>query len=423
MKKHLLFFILLFCARASYSQWETVYYPSSASSTLPQLYAVEFTDMDHGMAAGHDDNLYPIVIRTADHGNTWDTVFSINESFGLRSITFSDSTTAFAAGDGIGSNAGIIIRTLDYGMTWDTTLFSSKLFSISFPSPGTGYAVGADGFILKTTDNGITWNSQACPVSVALSDVCFLNDSLGIACGGSYILRTTNGGLHWDSIHVSTPVFYSGKISFPSMSRGYYFVNELSTGENHIYTTTDLGLTWTLQPGMPSFLTEGSLLFTNDSTGYIGGIFDISKTTDRGVTWTHQSSGPPSSGSFHDAVTDIFFLDEQHGFAVGLGQFYRTDNGGEIIPVSVPVIAGKDREVLVYPNPGKYNLQVKYPAGMGCGEFIIYSLTGNAVKRYPLTEDKGELSVDVSGLSAGMYLYAVRSNGKEEKKSKLIILR
>src|SRR5262249_26311718 len=82
------------------------------------------------------------------------------------------------------------------GLNWSTTLYEQSIEGLAFPTPTSGFAVGAVGRVLHTTDTGATWADQASGSSANLHDVSFASDALtGIAVGdGGVILRTTSGG-------------------------------------------------------------------------------------------------------------------------------------------------------------------------------------------------------------------------------------
>jgi photosystem II stability/assembly factor-like uncharacterized protein len=418
MKFVIIFFSLLL-GKKCFAQWETVYFPVAPgdSAILPGLNSVRFINENKGIAVGtgaSDQN--PWIIRTIDKGDSWDSVYTNSESMILQKIVFTDSLTAFVAGQGLSD--GIILKTTDFGNTWDTSIFNHMLTSISFPSPNIGYAVGDDGFIIKTIDSGMTWNAQSSPVFARLTDVYFLNDTLGFICGGGYMLRTMNGGNSWDSTMITNSLFYSGNIHFPSQNRGYFFLNDSWANQNQIYTTTDLGLTWTLLPGTSNTWFSTKLFFTNDSTGYIAGIYDISKTTDYGLTWTAQSSSAPSMGNFYDWVGDIFFIDENKGFAVGYSQFYRTFNGGELVTTAVET-QSTGNKTIIYPNPsnGSFTLEHKIEDA----NLIIYCIDGAKLKTIRLG-GTNKVNIDAQELPSGLYIYQIESK-LETMSGKLIIIK
>ncbi len=333
--KLLIFLAAINISTKSFSQWETIYFPDTVL-TLPWLNSVAFTDYNKGMAVGRGNlPLGPIIIRTTNNGDNWDTVLITNDTLSFRDIVFTDSITAFAVGKRsycCNNNIGIIAKTNDFGDTWDTIITSYGLVSISFPSNETGYAVGYNGTIIKTIDSGLNWITQNSNVTNYLLSVFFINDSIGFACGDSIVLKTTDGGNNWTSQVIGSNI-YSTRIFFPSDSIGYILPLEISD-TTYIYKTTDMGNSWNLQSSILS-MTFSSMFFTNDSTGYITGQFKMLKTTDGGLTWNMQSAALPGWANFFDDLMDVFFLNNDTGFAVGNLQFYRTTNGGENYNITI----------------------------------------------------------------------------------------
>jgi len=321
-----IFILLININTKSIAQWQTIYHPWDISSTLPNLKSVYFFDYNNGMAVGVDNSLsVGMIIRTTDSGISWDTVF-MNNIFGIYSeIVFTNSNTAFAIG------GGLIAKSTDFGNNWDTiTVTTSTLHSIFFSNDSIGYTVGSNGTILKTSDAGTNWFVLNSTVTSTLTSVFFINDTIGFACANGFILKTTDGGLNWslNNIGIGSLSF----IFFSSDSIGY-FLSGICFGNYELYKTANGGDNWTLHSTItPFFGCLTSMFFTNDTTGYITGQFQILKTIDGGLTWYFQNSSPPSGGNFLDDLMDVFFLNNDTGFAVGWeGQFYKTTNRGECV--------------------------------------------------------------------------------------------
>jgi len=94
--------------------------------------------------------------------------------------------------------------TSDGGTSWETctdedVTGGSKLWSSVFlTETGKAWAVGSSGRIVYSNDWGHTWESQESGVTDLLSEVYFLNDSVGWIVGGfsgNVILYTKNGGV------------------------------------------------------------------------------------------------------------------------------------------------------------------------------------------------------------------------------------
>lgn len=169
-------------------------------------------------------------------------------------------------------------------------LDNSQIADITFTDSLTGYAVTGDGlggndtnYVLKTTNSGFKWNILFSKI-YDFQRVIFINKDTGFVLHGDEILRTTNAGDNWSNIPV------------PPDNFGIYdmFVHSYDTlwvclpfiGGNHLYRTTNSGVTWIKQ------LTNSSIrkiYFFNKDFGFVGAsniFLDVLfKTTDSGLNW------------------------------------------------------------------------------------------------------------------------------------------
>lgn len=74
----------------------------------------------------------------------------------LYSVNFSDLNTGWAVGHFYYTNSGLILNTTNRGTNWinQCDRIGFKLFSVHFINNKTGWVVGSDGTILKTTNGG-----------------------------------------------------------------------------------------------------------------------------------------------------------------------------------------------------------------------------------------------------------------------------
>lgn len=128
--------------------------------------------------------------KTVDGGASW-TFLSATGGASFLGIQFVNEMV------GYGAALQGIWKTIDGGKTWSsTTPGEGMMYSVSFPSPDTGYAVGWNGAILKTTDGAAHWARQKEETSryeaIECSDVntCY-------AAGGGEIVKTSDGGATW----------------------------------------------------------------------------------------------------------------------------------------------------------------------------------------------------------------------------------
>lgn len=192
------------------------------------------------------------------------------------------------------------------------------LFDVAFPSPSTGYAVGAGGTIYKTTDAGVTWTHMFCGTLANLYGVDFSDDAVGVIVGDSgIVLRTDDGGRHWSRRESGTSnLLWS--IDFASPLIGYA-VGEYST----VLRTTDGGQSWTRQ--IVPLGIYFSVSFLDQNTGVAVGSSGASiYTTDGGTTWRE------SETEFNDNINDVCMVDKDFGLAVGdYGAVLKTTDGGK----------------------------------------------------------------------------------------------
>jgi photosystem II stability/assembly factor-like uncharacterized protein len=113
--------------------------------------------------------------------------------------------------------------------------------------------------------------------------------------------------------------------------------------------TRDGGTTWTFRSGLAGTgqdvrgLNLTAIEFLNENHGFIVGSRGvILKTEDGGENWRFVHRGPKISH-----LSEVHFIDDQTGWAVGSGGFLKPENGGEIwrSPVSDPgrkYLSGRD---------------------------------------------------------------------------------
>jgi photosystem II stability/assembly factor-like uncharacterized protein len=121
------------------------------------LFGVHFTNSNIGTIVGQDG----IVLRTTDGGNNWDQQTS-NTTDWLYAVHFSDENHGAA----VGFLNGTIVRTTDGGQNWIAqTSQATGLLGVYFIDANAGIVVGNDGVILKTTEwwtklgYSIEWNN------------------------------------------------------------------------------------------------------------------------------------------------------------------------------------------------------------------------------------------------------------------------
>lgn len=126
-----------------------------------------------------------------------------------------------------------------------------------------------------------------------------------------------------------------------------------------------------------------------------------------GVAFTIDSNGYIGTGAYVDSIYSQFWE-------------YTFDNSPTL---GVPTFA-KTSIINIYPNPAQNVVNVSF-AGINNrpATFTLMDITGNIVNTYSINNPAGQATMDISGLSAGIYLYEVSDSGKVFKTGKLIIAR
>jgi len=203
------------------------------------------------------------------------------------------------------------------------------IWSMSFINANTGMAVTSDGgTVLNTTNGGMNWTSRApYPLSVDFFGCLMIDENTWLAGRVSDytavgIFRTTDRGSNWHEIYNTG---LNGSID------NFYRYNENTIYALHKFAylkSTDRGNTWTRKEvsSYPNYL--NSIMFLNDSTGYIGSQDSIIlKTTNYGENWFGINVHPVSPFTYFSSV---MFKNENTGFCVSSEAkgSYRTTNGG-----------------------------------------------------------------------------------------------
>jgi photosystem II stability/assembly factor-like uncharacterized protein len=141
-------------------------------------------------------------------------------------------------------------------------------------------------------------------------------NSVWLLCERGVVLHSADLGAKWQTARIAT----EGKlhdIDFMDEKRGI-----IAAGAGTLWITGDGGRTWTARKldttdPLTSVAVVGERVWVG---GYGGTVFH---SPDAGATWVRQ----PTTAT--RAINDIFFLDENHGWAVGwVGLILRTADGG-----------------------------------------------------------------------------------------------
>jgi photosystem II stability/assembly factor-like uncharacterized protein len=254
-------------------------------------------------------------------------------------VFFVDKETGWACGNRrtAAGEGGFIIGTRDGGKTWALQLgdpdSSTRGFAQLFFLDAThGWATQFGGKMLRTTD-GSTWEPTG--EFGALSPFVFISPDRGFFLDmRSNIQATVDGGRTWKpAYHCQAKVEVQGlpheqecepqAIAFaPDHLTGYVLTNELDNKASAIIKTTDGGGTWTLAPSVPDTSgRDGSLVFTDPSTGFLRAGGGLQMTSDGGQTWHRLAATIPGGAPKILFAGPVGWLVEGDTFS------YTTDGG------------------------------------------------------------------------------------------------
>ena len=195
--------------------------------------------------------------------------------------------------------------------------------------------------------------------------------------------------------------------------------------------TTDGGGNWSPYAITPSGY-NFSIQFISETTGWISG-FDgtsvIIKTTDGGNNWFRQESPCKNEGG----LSNILFINENIGWAIGNGIF-KTTNGGSVVSVEDEkkfqnnFLPAQITLFQNYPNP--FNPATSMQYAIGSKQIVtlkVYDILGREVVTLVNEEQNAgmhKVKFDAAKykLSSGVYFYRIQADQFSETK-KMILMR
>jgi photosystem II stability/assembly factor-like uncharacterized protein len=269
------------------------------------------------IASGYDG----LILRSTDGGNIFTQVISgVGSGFDLWGLEMINDTLGLACG------ATALLKTTDAGLNWEivnTPGYTGNLWWIDFMNEDYGFVAG-DGKILRTIDGGSNWEIIQAGDNQALYCVDVI-DSLHIAAAGyggtSYPAKniySSDGGYTWTNGGFLTTENVN-VVKYVNRDTGYVIMNNVigwkTTNRGQHWTGMAIGGEWEMQ------------LFENDNFGYSAGTeLRIYKTENGYENWQRII--------INDNFSDVFFVNEQKGFAISSSAFsassglYETTDSG-----------------------------------------------------------------------------------------------
>lgn len=295
------------------------WYTTESANYIPSdFFDILFIDAEFGFASRQ----HSVLLRTTDGGESWEEVNDYLEA--AYDIYFVDENEGYLAGTG-----GSIFKTTDGGLSWERhgyqgLIGGTDLLGIHFLNKYKGFAVGERGRILQSSDAGNTWEEYA-PTYNKIHQVAPTSTNILYALGVK-LHKSIDGGETWETLN--TGIHNHDHYTYEYIE-GQFFSSEefyviASAGEiSRVLKSTDGGFSFDTLRSEDKDIRATSIHFLDQQTGYACNSYSswsgLHKTGDGGQTWEYLSSY---------RFRDIWFLDENTGFATIRDELYRTGNGG-----------------------------------------------------------------------------------------------
>ncbi|HZW38822.1 MAG TPA: T9SS type A sorting domain-containing protein [Ignavibacteriaceae bacterium] len=245
--------------------WELIYTKGFSWTTC-------FVNKYKGFVYSYENFDAGYFLKTTDGGYNWDTLFASSQ---INDIYFVDSLTGFAVGD------STFLKTEDGGETWfrDPSCIGND---IQFCSTELGF-IASNFYGFKTVDGGKSWIKDN---NLWGNKIFFLDSKTSFKATGTSIRKTTDGGLTFNIVLGVTEgnIYSLSDVQFVNDSVGYAIA-----GNNEIiWKTTDKGNNW-------EFSFEGygyfPFYFLKENLGWTAGVYgEIWKYTDEVTTFVQNEN-------------------------------------------------------------------------------------------------------------------------------------
>ncbi len=394
------------------AEWEklasNIYYGKcrNAEFISPQTGYVLFT----GGGGGGVPSSY--LLRTINGGSSWNYVTHGTEA--ESNFKFLNENYGFWARNQF---EGLkLFRTTNGGSSWvylynfgDADLYYDQPISLTFLDSLHGIIAWMEKSYI-TEDAGISWQSLL-TLQIDRDEIRSVDyvseDTIFMSCHTYFfpvVFRSFDGGVTFSSDTIPLDYYYAKKVHFIDHYTGFLLVNRYEYDTGSIYKTTDAGETW--YPTVindTNYSSYNDVFFPTPDTGYVvgsGNYTTMLKTIDGGETWD------PVDIPCTSALSNVWFLDEWHGFVFGnSGVIMETLTGGVVGNKENP-FSGNEQIFTVAPNPfsGQIQIELNQP-GSEKINIGIFTLNGKQVYHDNISENITirKITVNLTSLSPGIY--------------------
>ncbi len=268
------------------------------------------------------------VYRSEDAGETWVSIFSLQDDFFPRLDVAVDPADALIVYVGTSLNSAIY-KSTDGGRSWTSILDAAAIVTVDPTSPATLYANQYDStdslyHLQKSLDAGLTWAPTGLAAQVTWVAVDPLDSHVLYGVGPGF-QRSDDGGAT-----VSPDTTSPGQVlalAFGAGTPAKLYARVFDGAGYVLYASPDRGSTWSKAGAPPGGVESLSVIPTGTNGEQIfagGGERGVFESTDGGASWAARSAGLAAASV--DTIA-VFPEDGRIAYALGPG-IARTHDGG-----------------------------------------------------------------------------------------------
>ena len=171
------------------------------------------------------------ILTTEDGGNKWREVLLCRAKMEMQGLTrdkncdlwtinFPSPTVGYAMGD-----ARILAKTEDGGATWNVHVGpeesgDQRVYDVFFLDENNGFQVRSGARMYRTSDGGQTWQGIVAKLEPGNPKVKFADHEVGWSCLGTTWAYTVDAGKHWTTRQIRFPAPVMA-FSLPTRDQGY----------------------------------------------------------------------------------------------------------------------------------------------------------------------------------------------------------
>lgn len=395
-----------------------------------------FINQDTGFVIGDAG----VILRTFDSGLTWANLGQGNQ-FNFKKIQYNNNNLCTILGCLEDSNIQVFLQSVDFGFHWDTILLPNQ-YSESFCYINDTTAIIVGDNIMKTNDNGVSFVSvmefsDIGAMYGGLLSIAFINDSVGFASGikrenidqstmQGIILKTEDYGDTWHIVFESYSHHYLSSLNTIADENNIIYCADYRS--TRVFKSIDGGNNWEYFDILPndgcigliqntvtslSLVSEDTCYFAISTTFAFSGpnVYGyqyVYKTTNSFNSWKIQyvDSCFIGNGGLFKSLSDILFINDTIGFAIGTNKILKTINGGE---TSLPAFnKNEEATIQVFPNPFNDLINIRVLSEDKIMKVKIFSVSGVV-----LFENKIDYSQNIKIpllLNQGTYIIEIWTN-------------